>query len=103
MQTTLYIYEFNVEDFYLQDEIAGYYVSQNTQKPINKIIVHNILEELTSRNVEVRIVPSLESIANRVKHTNLDWSLCSMGYAKHHKSKFFLTAINLSHIISNCN
>ena len=85
LKTTLYIYEFDVSDFYLQDEAAGYYVSQKTQKPIDKIVIHNILDELMKRNVEVRIVPSLESISNKVRQSKLDWSLCKMKYAKHHK------------------
>ena len=83
LKTTLYIYEFDIADFYLQDSAAGYYVSQKSQKPINKIIVSNIFDELLKRKVEVRIVPSLELISSNLRQSKLDWSLCRMKYAKH--------------------
>lgn len=35
--TTLYLYEFDITDFELQDEIAGYYVAKNTANPNSQI------------------------------------------------------------------
>lgn len=31
--TTLYLYEFDIDDFELQDDVAGYYVAKTTQIP----------------------------------------------------------------------
>lgn len=80
--TALYLYEFDSRDFILQDEIAGYYVSDKEQKPINKIIISDIFEEIFNRNVELRIIPSLWSLAEDIKQSTLNWSLCRMGNAE---------------------
>lgn len=80
--TTLYIYEFDCSEFELQDEIAGYYVSKTTQVPIAKYIIDDLFDELTKRNIEIRITDNLQTIADEVKKSSLNWSLCRMGYAK---------------------
>ena len=76
--TTLYLYEFDTSDFYLQDEVAGFYVSEKTQMPISKIKLDNIFDELFARNVEVRIMNNLWQLAESVKTSTLNWSLCRM-------------------------
>ncbi len=78
----LYIYEFDCSDFELQDEIAGYFVSKTTQIPVAKYIIDDLFEELIKRNVEIRITDNLQQIADEVKKSSLNWSLCRMGYAK---------------------
>lgn len=80
--TTLYLYEFDISDFYLQDEIAGYYVSEKNQKPINKIIITDIFSELFKRNVEIRLVTDLWKLSDDIKRLTLNWSLCRMKNAK---------------------
>jgi len=55
--TKLYIYEFDTKDFYLQDGIAGYYVSEKTQEPIAVTEVDDLFKALYERNVEFRVVP----------------------------------------------
>lgn len=84
--TKLYIYEFDSSGFELQDEVAGYYVSKATQIPIAKHTVEDLIEELIKRNVEIRITDNLHNIADRVKNSSLNWSLCRMGYAKPRKN-----------------
>lgn len=79
--TTLYIYEFDCSEFELQDDVAGYYVSKTTQTPIAKFVVNDLFEELFKRNIEVRITDNLWSIADSIKESSLNWSLCRMGYA----------------------
>ena len=79
--TTLYIYEFDCSEFELQDDVAGYYVSKTTQIPITKFVVNDLFEELIKRNIEVRITDNLWSIADSIKESSLNWSLCRMGYA----------------------
>lgn len=80
--TTLYLYEFDPSDFELQDEIAGYYVSKTPQKPIAKYQIDDLFEELTVRNIEIRITDNLWKIADEVRSSTLNWSLCRMGNAK---------------------
>ena len=81
-RTTRYLYEFDPGNFELQDDIAGYYVSKTAQKPVNRFVLHNLLEELAERNVEIRIVDNLQAAAERVKASTLNWSLCRMAFAQ---------------------
>ena len=76
--TTLYLYEFDPQDFVLQDNIAGYYVAKTTQYPKGKYILTDLFGELLKRNVEIRIVDNLWNIADAIKTSTLDWSLCRM-------------------------
>lgn len=80
--TTLYLYEFNSTDFELQDDIAGYYVAKSKQKPISKYVLNDLFAQLVNRNVEIRIVDNLWGIADEVKTSTLNWSLCRMAFAK---------------------
>lgn len=86
--TTLYLYEFNVDDFVLQDDIAGYYVAKTTQIPKAKHQLNDLFSELLKRNVEIRIIDNLWDIANEVKASTLNWSLCRMGHAQAHKKYY---------------
>lgn len=79
--TTLYLYEFDPSNFYLQDEIAGYYVSESSQIPINKIIITDLFSELFKRKVELRVVDSLWDLRDEIINTSLNWSMCRMGNA----------------------
>jgi len=80
--TALYLYEFDTSNFYLQDEIAGYYTSKNTEVPINKFIITDLFEELFKRNIELRVIDNLWELSNNVKKSSLNWSMCRMGNAK---------------------
>lgn len=80
--TTLYLYEFDTDDFELQDNVAGYYVAKTAQVPKAKYELNDLLLELIKRNVEIRIVDNLWNIADKVKMSTLNWSLCRMGYAQ---------------------
>ncbi len=80
--TTLYLYEFDTADFRLTDKTAGYYVSEKTQIPVNKYRIDDIFSELINRNVEIRITDNLWHIAESVKASSLNWSLCRMRNAK---------------------
>ncbi|WP_313130064.1 DUF6886 family protein [Anaerocolumna sp.] len=80
--TTLYLYEFDTDDFELQDNVAGYYVAKTAQVPKAKHELNDLLLELMKRNVEIRIVDNLWDIADKVKKSTLNWSLCRMAYAQ---------------------
>ena len=80
-KTTLYLYEFDVKDFYLQDDQAGYYVAETEQIPTRKYVLDDLFFELFSRNVELRFVDNLWSMAEKIKQTSFKWSMCRMGFA----------------------
>lgn len=80
--TTLYLYEFHTEDFVLQDDIAGYYVAKTTQYPKGKYILSDLFSELIRRDVELRVTDNLWDIADAVKKSTLNRSLCRMKNAK---------------------
>jgi len=77
----LYLYEFDPEAFYLQDEVAGYYVSEQLQKPISVTKINDCFAELFKRGVEVRLLDNLWDLADEVKQSTLNWSLCRMANA----------------------
>lgn len=80
--TTLYLYEFDPAGFILQDSAAGYYIATTTQVPIRRIVVDDIPAELARREVELRFTDSLWDIAERIRSSTLDWSLCRMKNAR---------------------
>jgi len=82
LSTTLYIYEFEAANFYLQDACAGFYVSEKTEYPINVQKYENLYEELFRRNVEVRLLNNLWQLGRAVQASSLNWSLCRMRNAQ---------------------
>ena len=80
--TKLYLYEFDDDDFELQDEIAGYYVSKTPQIPILVHELDDLFNEMFKRNVELRVVDNLWDICDEIKRSSFNWSMCRMGFAK---------------------
>ena len=72
--------------FELLDDIAGYYIAKTAQVPIAKYQICDLLHELITRNVEIRIVDNLWDIADEIKETTLNWSLCRMAFAQPRKA-----------------
>ena len=89
-KTTLWLYEFDPSGFYLQDEPAGYYVSESTQLPTAKLRVDDLFDELFRRGCELRFVDNLNPIAKKIKYTSLDWSLIRMRNALRSDGEFSL-------------
>lgn len=85
--TLLYIYEFDITNFVLQDEIAGYYVSKISQKPIAKYKIVDLFAELFKRNVEVRIVDNLWNMFDVITKSTFNYSMCRMGFAQPRRSE----------------
>lgn len=81
LETTLYFYEFDIANFYFNDR-AGFYVSEQTERPISVTKYENLYEELFKRNVEVRILNNLWELGEAVRNSSLTYSLCRMGNAK---------------------
>lgn len=81
LNSTLYLYEFDPENFNLQDDIAGYYVSTKSEIPIRVTKIENLFQAIFQRNVELRIVPSLWSLRDEIIKSTLGYSMCRMGNA----------------------
>lgn len=88
-KTILYLYEFDTSNFNrqninfkLQDEVAGYYISEQTEFPMSVIKIDDLFGELFKRDVEVRILNNLWELGESVQKTTLNWSLCRMRNAK---------------------
>lgn len=79
---TLYLYEFDPANFYLQDEIAGYYVSEHTEVPVQKIQIYDLFGELFRRGIEIRMIHNLWRFADAVKKSTLAFSICDMANAQ---------------------
>lgn len=77
-RTTLYKYEMPTENFELIDECAQYYISRQSVEPLSIKPVYNILEEMLSRNIELRFMPSIQTLAQTVKSSSLSYSLIRM-------------------------
>ena len=80
--TTLYLYEFDIADFQLLDDVAGYYVAKTAQIPIAKYRLDDLFTELIKHNVEIRVTVNLWNFAAEVKESTLNWSLCRMRNAQ---------------------
>lgn len=81
-RTTLYLYEFDTANFYLQDRCAGYYVSESIETPVSQTAIPDLFGALLERDVEIRILNNLWRLGNRVQQSSLNWSLCRMRNAK---------------------
>jgi len=81
LETALYVYEFNVANFYLQDKSAGFFVSERTEEPISVTKYDDLYNELFNRNVEVRVMGYLWDLGRSVQKSSLHWSLCRMANA----------------------
>jgi len=75
IQSILYLYELPTESFELLDEGAGYYISYETIKPIDIYIVSDAIYEIEKRNTEIRTLPSLKQLAERISRSSLQFSI----------------------------
>lgn len=80
--TVLYLYGFNSENFVLQDDIAGYYVSKMPQIPTAKYKIDDLHKALSERNIELRTVENLWTVSDEIQNTTLNWSMCRIKYAE---------------------
>ncbi|UCJ09799.1 hypothetical protein KTO58_11535 [Chitinophaga pendula] len=81
-QAIIYCYEFPPDNFYLLDKCAGYYISEKTVAPLQVKPIYNVMDEMLKRNVELRFMPSIISLASAVKDSSLNFSLIRMLYAR---------------------
>lgn len=75
---TLHVYSFPCAPFECIDAGAGYYVSSQSVLPIECHTHSDILNELSKRNVELRIVKDLWPLHNDVANSSLEFSMIRM-------------------------
>ncbi|MFD2446466.1 DUF6886 family protein [Bacillus sp. CGMCC 1.16607] len=81
--TTIYKYTFTDDGFSLFDRIAGYYVSYTPVQPLYVEPMHHLLENITSRGVELRITPNLYPLREAILKSTLEnFSMIRMRNAK---------------------
>ena len=78
METKLTIYEFDPTDFVLQDDVAGYYVSEKPQVPVGVTTVADLFAAIFDRNAELRVLPNLWRLCEAIKLSSLGYSMCRM-------------------------
>lgn len=79
--TTIYAYEFDSGNFYF-DAKAGFYVSDQTEKPISTTKYDDLFSTLFEMDVEIRLLNNLWGLAAEIKKTSLHLSMCRMGNAQ---------------------
>lgn len=71
----LYLYEFPADSFELVDAGAGYYISRKAVKPMSVVKMKDLVSELLSRNIEVRLLPDLWALRDQVIASTLEFSV----------------------------
>ncbi|MBC8075125.1 MAG: hypothetical protein H7Y32_03540 [Chloroflexales bacterium] len=79
---TLYQYALPPETFAPVDEGAGYYVSRVGVTPLAVTVIDDLLTALLARGVELRVLPSLWPLRERVIASSLQFSLIRMRNAQ---------------------
>jgi hypothetical protein len=74
----LYCYELPAETFTIINEGAGYYISEQPVTPLSMRVIDDLLGELASHNVELRITPSLWPLRDAVLNSTLQFSFIRM-------------------------
>lgn len=74
----LYKYTFSAKTFTCIDEGAGYYISRQAVKPLKITPLPDLLGALIQHDVELRIMPSLWKLRERVIASSLQFSIIRM-------------------------
>jgi hypothetical protein len=80
--TKLYRYSFAPDHFTMMDEGAGYFVSYETERSLEMKPVGSLLGAMVQKGVELRIMPSLQPLAEQLPKTTLHYSMIRMRNAK---------------------
>jgi hypothetical protein len=70
-QTTMYRYTFAREGFEMFDETAGYFISEQTVRPLDMQPISQLLDQLMALNIEVRFTPSLIKLREAILASTL--------------------------------
>jgi len=82
LETTLYLYEFDPTHFYLLDDNAGYYLSEQREYPLCMQPVTDLFAALFLAQVEIRLVQRLKDYVHPILHSSLGFSMIRMQNAK---------------------
>lgn len=78
LSESIWIYEFEANDFNPIDEGAGYHVSRTSVAPRNKREVASPIKEVLSLGVELRVMESLWSLRDEIVDSSLQYSCIRM-------------------------
>lgn len=81
-EASLFLYEFSRDSFEVVDPGAGYYASATAVTPLSVRRVDDLLGELTARDVELRLTPSLWPLLDVVVASTLQFSCIRMRNAQ---------------------
>jgi hypothetical protein len=74
----LFSYRLPAETFELVDDDAGYFVSRESIRPLEVEVIDDPITALLARDVEVRVVPELDSLRAAVVASTLRFSIIRM-------------------------
>jgi hypothetical protein len=77
-RSTLYRYDFAPDPFVAHDPGAGYYIACEPITPVAVTPISDLIAELLQHNVELRIMPSLWGLCDRVVASSLQFSCIRM-------------------------
>ena len=83
-KTTLFCYELPDDTFQPLDKGAGYFISYKEVEPVSVWPVKDLIGEILKRDVDLRFMPHLSSLANEVSQSTLQYSLIRMRNAVKH-------------------
>ncbi|MFT4154755.1 DUF6886 family protein [Parafilimonas sp.] len=77
--TAIFCYELPADNFKLADACAGYFVSYVPVNPLSVTCIGNPLKALLQRgNIELRVMPSLQTLSIKVAASSLAFSIIRM-------------------------
>ncbi|MED5017332.1 hypothetical protein P9847_08415 [Paenibacillus chibensis] len=71
VETTLYRYELPPETFELFDATAGYYISREMVKPVEKTVIRDSLSQLMEMGIDVRFTPDLYPLRDAILNSSI--------------------------------
>ncbi len=80
--TKLFLYELPLKTFELLDDGAGYYVSYESVRPVNVLVIDDLLKAIEKRNTELRVLPSIKQLADGVSKSTLQFSIIRIRNAR---------------------
>lgn len=80
--TVLYLYELSPKNFECIDKGAGYFVSRKKETPMQIIRLNDLVNEMQTRNIDLKPFPSLWDLQESVAASTLEFSCIRMRNAQ---------------------
>lgn len=71
-EAVIYKYTFDEKGFQLQDKIAGYYIAYNEIIPLKCERMHNLIDKIKNKGVELRFTDDLNSLRIEILNSSID-------------------------------